>query len=94
MYGLPYALHPHNIFLSFWLSTGLLGLISFLVILGQLVRSLKSKASANPLAVYSLAAALVAVLVHGLFDTTYFYLPLAGLFWILCVLILRNADGK
>jgi O-antigen ligase len=86
-YGLPYALHPHNIFLAFWLNTGILGFIAFLILIGLTFRRLSTTYRVEPKAAYALSAAFVTILVHGLFDTTYFYLPLAGLFWILMGII-------
>lgn len=82
---LPYALHPHNIFLNFWLSAGIAGLIGFTKLLVQVFRS----GVASPLAIGALAG-LVAIIVHGLFDSTYFKNDLAIIFWLLVFLLSQN----
>lgn len=65
---------PHNIFLAFWLQTGLLGLIGFLWLLAIFFRK-------NFSTIF--AAALVCLLVHGLVDTTYWKNDLALIFWLI-----------
>ena len=85
---LPYALHPHNIFLNFWLSAGILGLGGFIWLLTLLFR----RASTAPIGLAALAG-LVAVLIHGLVDSTYFKNDLAIIFWLL-VFLAGNSYGK
>jgi len=70
---------PHNVLLSFWLNTGLLGLLSMA---GLVVVSLRRPYSPHPTP-YSLAAqaALAAVLLFGLVDVPYFKNDLAMLWW-------------
>jgi O-antigen ligase len=80
--------HPHQLYLAFWLESGLLGLIGFLFIihytLMRLWRASKEKTSGMlPMLLLSL---LTALLLQGFFDTPYFSLPLAYLFW--CILLL------
>lgn len=72
---------PHNIFLDFWVETGLLGLLSFigLVALG-LYKGLKDRANALSLGV---ALFLIALLVQGQIDNPYFKNDLALIFWII-----------
>ncbi|MDO8649908.1 MAG: O-antigen ligase family protein [Candidatus Berkelbacteria bacterium] len=83
---LPYALHPHNIFLNFYLSTGLLGLTGFIWLLVSSGREFLKNVVRSPL-VISASAGLLAVLVHGLFDSTYFKNDLAIIFWLLVFLM-------
>lgn len=71
---------PHNLYLATWLSSGLLGLVSFLTLIGalffyQVKRQLPF-----------LAAALSAMLVHGLIDTTYWKNDLSILFFLIVAL--------
>lgn len=81
--------HPHNIFLSFWLSGGLLALAGFLFSLtilvfpGQNLKKLKG---------YQLAGLGVVLyfLLHGLLDTTYFKNDLAVIFWLNYFFAYRN----
>jgi O-antigen ligase len=74
-------LHPHNLFLQLAISTGLAGLIGFFAIVIQWWRKLFS----SPWNVHqaSLAAAMAAVLIHGLVDTTVFKNDLAVIFWLI-----------
>ncbi len=75
--------YPHNIFLNFWVETGLLGLISFLVIvLVSLKQAWKYKGLAN----IGIILFLVALLVHGLIDAPYLKNDLALLFWMVLAL--------
>ncbi|MEK7201975.1 MAG: O-antigen ligase family protein [Patescibacteria group bacterium] len=83
---LPYALHPHNLFLNVYLSTGLLGLIGSVWFLAGLGKEFFRNTARSPLAIAA-ASALVAVLVHGLFDSTIFKNDLAIIFWLLVFLI-------
>lgn len=79
--GLEHYPAPHNIFLNFWVDTGLLGLISFF---GLIALALKRgwQNRTNQLAL-GLALACVAIVVHGLVDIPYFKNDLALLFWLL-----------
>jgi O-antigen ligase len=80
---------PHNIFLAFWLQSGILGLIGFLLLLifvfrnlFSLIRHKKSAALATPLLGFFIYTVL-----HGLIDTPYWKNDLSFLFW-LCVFLL------
>lgn len=85
----PCLSHPHNVFLDFWLSTGLLGLISFFWI--QIVfwrlgwRKMKQTLDA-PFVVGALGA-MLAGLLHGLVDNSYFLIDLSLLFWLFCAVL-------
>lgn len=72
---------PHNIFLNFWLETGLIGLAVFLwitlIFYGQAFKS----SDALPA-----GAAMTALLIHGLVDTPYFKNDLSLLFWFLVMI--------
>ena len=70
--------YPHNIFLNFWLETGLLGLISFLWIIYLAYQQHTKKSSVLTLAG---SAFILVVLIHGLVDAPYFKNDLAILFW-------------
>lgn len=63
-YVAPFAPNPHNIFLVLWVEWGVFTLAAFLLLLGVFLRSLRG--SAFPAAA---AAAMTAILVHGLVDT-------------------------
>ncbi|MCX6808139.1 MAG: O-antigen ligase family protein [Candidatus Berkelbacteria bacterium] len=90
---LSYAVHPHNLFLAMWLNLGLFGLMSFLIILVIFGLKLRQifKASSWKTAL-PIGAAMTAIIVHGLFDTTYYKNDLSAIFWLLLgfVYILEN----
>jgi O-antigen ligase len=80
-WGVP---QPHNIFLAFWLQTGLIGLIGFCWILLYvfkiiflLLKNKKSIAIATPIFCFFLY-----IVLHGLVDTTYWKNDLSLIFWI------------
>lgn len=75
---------PHNVFLAFWLETGLLGLIGFVLILSKFFdASIIKKASIEE---RGLTLVLLAIMtytaVHGFFDTTYWKNDLSVIFWL------------
>lgn len=91
LYGLPYALHPHNLFLAVWLYLGLAGIIMF--IFGLFVffyRGLKKRSPDQVL----ILGAMTAILVHGLFDTTYFKNDLSAIFWLTVALLYIYTNDK
>lgn len=79
--------HAHNFFLQSWLALGLPGLLGFL---GLLV--LAFKGFIKNAAIF--LPALVAWLVQGLFDTTYYQQSLAAIFWLIVLLSLYGRDEK
>ncbi len=85
-YITPLALSSHNIFLMFWLSTGLLGLIAFIWLLIIFFQ----KAFQNldkPIAVV-LVTAMAILIFQGFVDTPYFKNDLSLLFWLLFAFML------
>jgi O-antigen ligase len=94
LYGLSYALHPHNIFLAYWLNLGLFGFLSFLYLLGSYFWNL-GKRGGDILFLSSLFAGMVAIIIHGLVDTTYFKNDLSVIFWLLlaCSVIVGVKNG-
>jgi len=77
---------PHNIFLAFWLQTGISGLCGFLLLLIVWTRKIFStmKAQRNAaVCVVALGAAMVTILLHGFVDTPYWKNDLAFSFWFL-----------
>jgi len=71
---------PHNIFLNFWVETGLLGLISFtLLCLLIITKGLKNKTNALALGV---SLFLITILVQGQLDNPYLKNDLAIIFWL------------
>jgi O-antigen ligase len=76
---------PHNLFLAFWLQTGLLGLVGFLYLLFAWFKNLFKNGNNNKkvsLEKLVVGAIIIYMLIHGLLDTTYFKNDLAVLFWL------------
>lgn len=92
----PCLSHPHDEILDFWLSTGLLGLAAFAwlevvfwrqaLAAWQQVARAAGGAGRSALLVGSMGA-MVASLIHGLIDNSYFLIDLAIIFWLLCAYI-------
>ena len=90
---------PHNLFLAFWLQTGLLGLLGLLWLLVRFFRNFSrpgANSSLKPeikkgsqLLKYFLLAAMIYLLVHGFIDTTYWKNDLSVIFWLLIALNYR-----
>lgn len=75
--------YPHNIFLNFYVETGLLGLLSFLTLTVAVAwQGWKMRLRGNP---YGLAVILflIALYIHGLADAPYFKNDLSLVFWIM-----------
>jgi O-antigen ligase len=78
--------HPHNIFLTFWLQSGIIGLISFVLLLIFWLRDVFSIISKKRSAPEKKLGALLAIimlyfLLHGMTDTTYWKNDLSLYFW-------------
>jgi len=72
---------PHNLFLAFWLQTGLIGLIGLIWLIIVLFKNYKPKILNS-----ILLCAIIYILIHGLIDTTYWKNDLAVFFFILIAL--------
>jgi len=84
---------PHNIFLAFWLQTGIIGFTGFILILIRFFRAgLKaihkiSKNKKEALTALILMAIMIYTLIHGLVDTLYWKNDLAVTFWVVIALM-------
>lgn len=76
-------LHAHNLYLQFWINTGLIGLVGLVWLIIKFFAWLKSNISLQSAI---LASAMVSILAHGLLDTTYWKNDLSALFWIIIAL--------
>ncbi len=82
--------HPHNIFLTMWVNLGLLGLISFALILIWFFKtSLLRNILRNNLTVFLLSSISI-IAITGLVDSPYIKNDLAILFWLLPALLILN----
>jgi len=82
---------PHNLFLAFYLQTGLIGFLGFILLLifwiFQKIKILVfSKDYSNTHLTKILLALITYTLFHGLFDTPYWKNDLALIFWIIIFL--------
>jgi putative inorganic carbon (HCO3(-)) transporter len=78
---------PHNLFLAFWLQTGLLGLIGLIWLLICFFRNgFKLLVTGYWLLVTILMAAMIYILIHGLVDTPYWKNDLSVIFWLITAL--------
>jgi O-antigen ligase len=88
------SLYPHNIFLNFWVETGILGLISLLWIIVNFFRkgfkNLSYKLQTTNYSL-SLIAVMICILIYGLVDAPYFKNDLSCLFWIWIGLIIVSS---
>lgn len=72
--------HPHNLYLAFYLYSGILGLAAFLLsIFFWLKKIMAQKKEATVLVALGIIAYF---LLHGMVDTTYFKNDLAVIFWL------------
>ncbi len=77
--------HPHSLYLNFYLSTGILGLGAFLVLVSTwLKKALRERDNQTSLLLLGI---MVYILAHGLVDTTYFKNDLATIFWTVFFLL-------
>ncbi|MFZ2193852.1 MAG: O-antigen ligase family protein [Candidatus Moraniibacteriota bacterium] len=78
--------HPHNLFLTWWLYSGIIGLIGFILLIFVWFRDILVGQKKSSLGLMGLGI-MFYFLLHGLFDTTYFKNDLAIIFWLLFSLI-------
>lgn len=89
----PWALTPHNLFLMFWLSTGILGLIAFIWFLVTFFKNGFKNAS-SPTSLLLLSG-MVVIIAQGLVDTPYFKNDLSLLFWLIFAsMLLLNKENR
>lgn len=91
--------HPHDIFLAFWLFTGLPGLLGLVLLLGLLLRTALFGIFSDPVGTDRLASSLllgllVAFCIHGLVDTPYFRNDLSYAFWAIAAFALAFGNKK
>ena len=79
-------IYPHDLWLTFWVETGLLGLIAFAYIfIRQLVtgwRALPSVSGFPRVLLWGAVGSLVLWAVHGIFDTPYWKNDMSVEFWL------------
>ncbi len=78
--------HPHNLFLNFWLSGGLMAATGFVYLMMSWFKKIWRKEK-NTIWLASFGVILY-FLLHGLVDTTYFKNDLALIFWLNALILL------
>ncbi len=85
---------PHNLYLAFWLQSGLFGLGGFLFIVGwwlkKTIAIIKKQPDNLPLALLGM---VFYILSHGLLDTTIWKNDLALMFWMVIALGISNFNS-
>ncbi len=82
---------PHNLFLAFWLQTGIIGLCGFILVVLLIGKKYicivqKKKYAKDDIIVLGAMCALGIIMIHGLVDTPYWKNDLALIFWLLVLL--------
>ncbi len=85
--GLSQVIYPHNLLLNFWVATGVLGVVAFVVLLIQGFRMTwrgwkRGEVDWRPFELGVLLA-LFSMVVHGVVDVPYFKNDLSFEFWVL-----------
>jgi O-antigen ligase len=88
------APQPHNIFLAFWLESGLLGLTGFVILLFYFFQDNKKVIANNHDLGILFLGIIIYILVHGLVDTTYWRNDLAVVFWAVIAMNICLAGKK
>jgi len=88
---------PHNIFLAFYLQTGLIGFIGFVLILFWFFanNNLKNKFNIQYSIFNILICLMIYILIHGLVDTTYWKNDLSLMLWMIIgiMVVLRRMSN-
>lgn len=81
------ALHPHNIFMTFWLYSGIFGLIGFLwlslVLIVKLILEIKKSDHGKQILIMIGLSMFSVILIHGFFDTPFWKNDLAMIFFLI-----------
>lgn len=98
--GVTPEIYPHDVWLTFWVETGIAGAITFGVILFALLwrgwRAWPSTVGFERVVLWGALGGLVLWLVHGFVDSPYWKNDFSVEFWILAaiiVVVLRHARG-
>lgn len=95
-------LHPHNIYLAFWLNLGVVGFLAFLLLIfisaKKTYAAFKHFPNSKIFDVSKIRVIfftfLLIILIHGILDTPFFKNDLALLFWLILAGILLPLDDE
>jgi O-antigen ligase len=75
--------HPNNLYLTFWLYGGVFGLMGFLGLVALFFQRISQEIKIESKRILFMALGIMLIiLIHGIFDTTYFKNDLALVFWL------------
>ncbi len=80
----PKALTAHNLWLSTWVSLGILGLIAFFAITIIMIKNINLKNQIS----FSILLAIIAILIQGMVDTPYWKNDLSLMWWLFAAIII------
>ncbi len=86
---------PHNIYLAFWLQSGIIGFTGFIILIFSWLKKITKEILNNQKNSHILAVSLgimTYILIHGIFDTTYWKNDLSLVFWIIFSMALLIQD--
>ena len=84
---------PHNLYLAFWLETGLVGFLGFILLMMTVWKFLADQnKKKNALWAWTFLSIFASFLLYGLVDTPYWKNDLAFVFWILVAISLLSID--
>ena len=86
--------HPHNIFLTMWVNLGLLGLVSFTLILIWFFKTSLLRSMLRNNSTVFILSSIVIIIIMGLVDSPYIKNDLAMFFWLLPTLLIINTQSK
>lgn len=80
---------PHNLYLAFWLQTGFLGLLGFVLIIISVFYRITCMQKNKKAAFFAamLSCYFISILIWGIADTPYWKNDLASVFWIMLVIV-------
>jgi len=89
---------PHNLYLAFWLESGILGISGFLLIIivwiKNITSEIKNQKNSRTLLAATLLSIILYILIHGLVDTPYWKNDLSVIFWIIFSLGLSRTTSR
>ncbi len=95
--GVTPEIYPHDVWLTFWVEIGLLGVVAFAIIVLMLLwtgwRAWPGAPRADRAAIWGVLGGLQLWVVHGLVDSPYWKNDMAVEFWFMAALLLVTLRG-
>ena len=97
--GAKFALHSHNLFLQFWVETGIIGIVSLLAVILGFIKTVFStgvvrKIKENDIAkiLVALGAGFLGFMFQGLTDYVWYNYKMLMIFWIIIAIGVSGAS--